>query len=680
MNRLRLMVALLMGIAMLDCVSVPAQAAPTPPDVVATLLPTPAGDTNASTLSIACGGPGFCVAVGQVVVGSTLQGLIDTWSGGHWSTQVAPVPANVGAGSGSSLLKVACGGVGLCAAYGTYTATDNTQHTSVLALRSGMWHATDLGVPAPAGGFGYSVAGVACAGTGCVVSGNFYDQTGDTLRHSFAAIDHGGVWTTHTITPPADHIDFGTAQPTSAVTIVDDVSCTLSLCFAVGTYPVADGTGRGLGVAIDPGAQTVNATQLSLGAVAAFGSVDRVWCAASGGCLGVGSYADAGNAMHRVVLPVGGGSSPLAPVVTPTPVQANSVPTVIGAACAAAPGGTSCVLSGNYTDTSSPATYPNYVDHLSSGAWSSVGGTFPHTLTSWACGSAAFCVGTAGGSYYGPQQAITAYSAGAWTTQDAPDPASTAFPRPRAGAMVAVSCDAPTSCWVLGSATTNEGLAEHVTPRVPPVPPTASLLSPTSPFTLATSAKVQWATTGATSVHVRRQTASARAGFGPWVTIGTVPASTLSTTLGGLARGSDYCFSVRAEGAGGTTGWTGSRCVSVPLDDRAVTTDVHWKRITSTAYWNGTATAATALGARLTFSAAQLDRLAIVATRCPTCGKIAVYVGSSMVATINLASVHAANRVVFVVPHFSFRTGTVSIKVLTSGRPVIIDGLGISRT
>ncbi|BBH16415.1 hypothetical protein Back2_07020 [Nocardioides baekrokdamisoli] len=613
-----------------------------------------------------------------MLVGSTLQGLIDTWSGGTWTTQVAPLPANAAAGSASSILKAACGGIGLCAAYGTYTATDNHQHTSVLNLTSGSWHIGDLGVPIPAGGYGYSVAGVACASTGCVVVGNFYDQTGDTLRHSYVAIDQGGVWSTQTITPPADHINFGTAGSGTAVTSLADVSCTSSLCFAVGTYPVADGTGRGFAAAIDPGAKTVNATQMPLGAVSAFGTVEQVSCAASGGCLGVGSYADAGNVFHRVVLPIGGGSSPLAPVPTPTPVQGGGMPTVASTECVAVSGGANCLLSGNYSDTATPTGFPNYVDQLVGSTWSAVTTTFPHVLTSWGCGSATFCVGTAGGSAYQAQQAITTYAGGVWTTQDAPDPVSSAFPLPHASTMWAVACDAPTSCWVLGSATTNEGLVEHVTPAA--ALPTISLVSPSVPFTLASTVKVQWSSTGATTIQLRRQIASAKGGFGTWSTIGTYPASTVAANATGLARGGDYCYSVRAIGPGGTTGWTGSRCVSVPLDDRAVSADSHWKRVSSAAYWNGTATSTTTLGARMSFSGAQLDRLAIVATRCPTCGKIAVYVGSSLVGTVNLAAAHAANRVLIVLPHFSYRLGTVTIKVLTSGHPVVIDGLGISRS
>jgi hypothetical protein len=39
-----------------------------------------------------------------------------------------------------------------------------------------------------------------------------------------------------------------------------------------------------------------------------------------------------------------------------------------------------------------------------------------------------------------------------------------------------------------------------------------------------------------------------------------------------------------------------------------------------------------------------------------------------------------AYHVLYVLPKFSYRTGTVTLKVLTSGKQVQIDGLALTRT
>src|SRR5215472_9868764 len=61
-------------------------AAPAAPHVTASFVPAPAGAPATTSIylgSVACGGPGFCVAVGTYVDKSgSFQGLIETWSGG----------------------------------------------------------------------------------------------------------------------------------------------------------------------------------------------------------------------------------------------------------------------------------------------------------------------------------------------------------------------------------------------------------------------------------------------------------------------------------------------------------------------------------------------------------------------------------------------------------------------
>jgi hypothetical protein len=68
----------------------------------------------------------------------------------------------------------------------------------------------------------------------------------------------------------------------------------------------------------------------------------------------------------------------------------------------------------------------------------------------------------------------------------------------------------------------------------------------------------------------------------------------------------------------------------------------------------------------------------LLATSCPTWETVGVYVGTALVGQINLAATTTQWQVLFTMAPFSFRTGTVTVKVASSGRLVAIDGVAIS--
>jgi len=98
-------------------------------------------------------------------------------------------------------------------------------------------------------------------------------------------------------------------------------------------------------------------------------------------------------------------------------------------------------------------------------------------------------------------------------------------------------------------------------------------------------------------------------------------------------------------------------------------------------YSRSTYLQATKLGAKLTASKVTAQRIAVVATTCSTCGSIKVYWGSTLLKTISLKSTKTVNKKVITVVVWSApRSGTLSIKVASSGKKVIIDGVAIRRT
>lgn len=217
------------------------------------------------------------------------------------------------------------------------------------------------------------------------------------------------------------------------------------------------------------------------------------------------------------------------------------------------------------------------------------------------------------------------------------------------------------------------------------VAPTTSTTGPASRVTLGATTRVSWSSAdtggaGWASQDVRWTSASSTSGFGSW----QAPVSTqrLLTTSRDLPRpslGWTTCFATRArDAAGNLSGWTPSRCTTTPLDDRALTASTGWTRASSSGWLQGTSTVTTRLGATLRVLDRQASRLHLVAQRCSSCGKVAVYVNGVRLADVNLYAT-TSYRAVIALPTFSLRTADVTIKVLTSGRTVRVDGLASSR-
>lgn len=651
---------------------------PTPPPIVGGIVQTPAGGTNGALSDISCPAAGSCFAVGQYVDGSGYQGMIATLQAGQWTAATAPLPSDKAATPNAQLVHVSCAGTS-CVAFGTYTATDNKAHFLVETLASGVWTPTAASSPILTNP--KTVAGVSCgASNSCTLVGDYVGT--DNLERGYVET-YNGTWSSHDVTLPVDAISPSSAS--LALFKLEAVSCSTSLCQAVGQYVITDGTSRGLAVSITPSAGTVNSTQLPMGSPAEyeFGDLNRVSCASNGQCAAIGSYTDSSSVAHEVVAPVGGGGWAPQGVTTPTPVQTGTLPIPSAVHCLTVGAGIDCLLSGVYTDTEVPAHFPPFIDELASNTWGALSFTPNQTPSSWACGSLSFCVGTSVNSL--ASNSIVVRSNGTWFDESAADPPAVGFPTPTAYSVGQVSCDAPTSCWIVGTTGgVYESLVEHVTVSTTPAPPKISLTAPTAPFTLASTAKVTWkasAGAGLGAIQVQLRVATAKSGFGAWHAPVTLAGSATSWTATGLVRGDDYCFHARAKDKNAVwSSWSAARCIAVPLDDHVLTAGAHWLRGKGSAFWNGTITSSSTYGAALSFSGAQADRLAIVATKCPSCGSVRVYVGTKLITTVSLKASTTTHRALILIAPFANRTGTVVLRVATSGKSVQVDGLGISRT
>ncbi len=202
-----------------------------------------------------------------------------------------------------------------------------------------------------------------------------------------------------------------------------------------------------------------------------------------------------------------------------------------------------------------------------------------------------------------------------------------------------------------------------------------------------TTLKASWGAanvgdTGAVTVDVRWQRAPYNAGF----TAAVYPAAWQKTTrqavtLTGLSRGYTYCVSARArDTAGNVSAWSAPQCSVTSLDDRLLSRSTGWSQITGADYYAGTATRTTSLGAKLTRTSVQTERITLVATRCPTCGTVGVYWNGRLLKTVNLASSTTKHGSRIDIASFAAVTsGTLVLRSATSGKTVLIDGVALSR-
>ncbi len=167
----------------------------------------------------------------------------------------------------------------------------------------------------------------------------------------------------------------------------------------------------------------------------------------------------------------------------------------------------------------------------------------------------------------------------------------------------------------------------------------------------------------------------------------TMPWLTATATREGTYRGSpgeDVCFRVRARDADQiVSGWT-ERCTALAHDESVFEPSAGWSTDRSSDYYLGSALTTRERGATLTIDVHAFG-VGIVATTCPRCGSIEVFVGNESIGEISLRSPKTRHRqLVFWSDNgeegFSpeddpeVSSGDITIKVTSSGRRVTIDG------
>ena len=222
-------------------------------------------------------------------------------------------------------------------------------------------------------------------------------------------------------------------------------------------------------------------------------------------------------------------------------------------------------------------------------------------------------------------------------------------------------------------------------PKCDQTPPTVTMHTP-KPATLAGHKRFTWTAddpdSGVGYYDARYRTASWSSGYGDWTPAHGLTAPELRVPI---APGSTVCVEVRAiDRSGNVSAWTARACAARALDDRSLTDVGSWTRTTGRDYYFRTVTSTTSAGQRLTRHGTRVRRVGVVATTCPRCGAVNVYVGrrnpENLVGSISLKAAAKQRRTMLLLPPFALRRGAVHLVTTTVGKKVRIDGLVASRS
>ncbi len=304
------------------------------------------GDVLDWLKSVSCQSDGSCVAVGQYKNGSGTVGLIDTLTDGTWSAAAAPEPSDVASSPDTTLGEVSCPSEQSCVAVGTYENASSDQEGLLLTDSGGTWTAEAAPLPANAVN-SVELNALDCVGTTCEAGGSYEDA--GSAEHGVLEHLSGGTWTA-TETPEPSDAGSGTDQSAA----VNSIACSAGdSCAAVGFYETAGGVDVGLIDTVEKG--TPAAARAPVPADAAPSGTSElisVSCLASGACVTVGDYAPASgsNDIGLVDTQEAGTWSALAAPV-PSDAQTGSTASSMLEGVSCAPDG-SCAAGGFYDDAS----------------------------------------------------------------------------------------------------------------------------------------------------------------------------------------------------------------------------------------------------------------------------------------------------------------------------------------
>lgn len=183
---------------------------------------------------------------------------------------------------------------------------------------------------------------------------------------------------------------------------------------------------------------------------------------------------------------------------------------------------------------------------------------------------------------------------------------------------------------------------------------------------------------GVASYDVRWRSGRVDRPLGAWRTL--VEGATGSSMPIAGEPGTTYCFAVRAtDRAGNRSGWSPTRCTSVPLRSIDLEAEPLWVPLAGDHY-AGTASMALLPGSTLRTGVVHARRIALVVTREPGAGRVEVLWNGARLAVLDLDSPTVRHRFFIELPAFArLRSGRITIRALDALERVVIEGVGVAR-
>lgn len=213
-------------------------------------------------------------------------------------------------------------------------------------------------------------------------------------------------------------------------------------------------------------------------------------------------------------------------------------------------------------------------------------------------------------------------------------------------------------------------------------PPTVPDMNALGDFRTKKKIPLSWtestdAESGVTQYDLKMRSAAPNKPLGPAQDVGSSTGT--STTFTGVP-GDTYCFSVQALNGEGINSPSGSeQCTSLPLDDRKLKKSPEdWAEKTGKGHYLKTFLRSDDKGAALK-KTVKATTLALVVTKCPDCGKVAVFLDGDKEKTISLNAASTQKRKIIPLKTFPAREKVkVKIEIVSNHKLVNIDGLGAS--
>jgi hypothetical protein len=234
-------------------------------------------------------------------------------------------------------------------------------------------------------------------------------------------------------------------------------------------------------------------------------------------------------------------------------------------------------------------------------------------------------------------------------------------------------------------------LVERIFDHTPPV---ATMTAPTDgSVTTASSVKPSWSATDTWSpiatYQLQRSWAAWNGAFSTWSDYSN--ATTATSQSIGTSAAKTYCYRVVAiDAAANASSPSAQRCTTTPVDERSMKRSTHketrkkhgkkvrvtvrdWDSGSSSLAYRRTYSSASRKGASLSIGGVRASSLQLRALGGKGQGSVSLYLGSSRLGTWSLSRSKTQLLTLKPKAFSSQRTGTVTVKVASSGKPVRID-------